>query len=159
MVIAEVTFNCTGTAGHGSLLLKNTCGEKINYILNKMTEFRSSEAKKLEDNPDLTIGDVTTVNLTMIKGGVQSNVVPSAMSITFDVRIAIDRSQVEFEAMVFAREEEKNDSRKNFCKLKLFPVEPFVRRSWWRYRLGFRTKGITCPGNKNRCVKQILGCI
>lgn len=95
-----MTFNCTGTAGHGSLLLKNTSGEKVNYILGKMSEFRASEAKKLDSNPDLTIGDVTTINLTMISGGVQSNVVPPIMSITFDVRIAIDRSQEEFEAMV-----------------------------------------------------------
>ncbi|KAG4068365.1 hypothetical protein HA402_007885 [Bradysia odoriphaga] len=98
--IWKVTFICNGTAGHGSLLLKNTSGEKVNYILNKMTEFRSREAKKLDENPDLTIGDVTTVNLTMIEGGVQSNVVPPVMSITFDVRMAIDRSQEEFEAML-----------------------------------------------------------
>lgn len=99
--IWKVTFICNGTAGHGSLLLKNTCGEKVNYILNKMTEFRSREAKKLEENPNLTIGDVTTVNLTMLEGGVQSNVVPPVMSITFDVRIAIDRPQDEFEAMLY----------------------------------------------------------
>lgn len=67
-----------------------------------MTELRSKEAKKLDENPNLTIGDVTTINLTMINGGVQSNVVPPIMSITFDVRIAIDRSQEEFEAMVFS---------------------------------------------------------
>lgn len=99
--ISEVTFNCTGTAGHGSLLLKNTAGEKVNYILSKMTEFRTRESIKLDANSDLKIGDVTTINLTMLNGGVQSNVVPPMMSITFDVRIAIDRSQEEFEAMVF----------------------------------------------------------
>lgn len=107
MHILEVTFNCTGTAGHGSLLLKNTAGEKVNYILNKMTEFRSNEAKVLDSNPDFTIGDVTTINLTMINGGVQSNVVPPIMSITFDVRIAIDRSQEEFEAMVISYEQKQ----------------------------------------------------
>jgi len=98
--IWKVTFNCNGTAGHGSLLLKNTAGEKVNYILNKMTELRASQAMKLDENPELTIGDVTTINLTMINGGVQSNVVPPIMSITFDVRIAIDRSQEQFEAML-----------------------------------------------------------
>ncbi|KAJ6638574.1 Aminoacylase-1 [Pseudolycoriella hygida] len=98
--IWKVTFHCNGTAGHGSLLLHNTAGVKLNYILNKMTEFRSEESKKLDENPNLTIGDVTTVNLTMINGGVQSNVIPPLMSITFDVRIAIDRSLEEFESMV-----------------------------------------------------------
>ncbi len=69
-----------------------------------MTEFRSREAKKLEENPDFTIGDVTTINLTMLEGGVQSNVVPPLMTITFDVRITITRSQEEFEAMVICIE-------------------------------------------------------
>lgn len=99
-----MTFNCTGTAGHGSLLLKNTAGEKVNYILNQMIELRKSEAKKLEANPNFTIGDVTTINLTMINGGVQSNVVPPLMSITFDVRIAIDRSHDDFSATVVSAE-------------------------------------------------------
>lgn len=29
-------------------------------------QFRDSEKKKLLSNPDLTVGDVTTVNLTML---------------------------------------------------------------------------------------------
>lgn len=129
--ISEVTFNCTGTAGHGSLLLKNTAGEKVNYILSKMTEFRSREAIKLEGNPDLKIGDVTTINLTMLNGGVQSNVVPPIMSITFDVRIAIDRSQDEFEAMVIFRSHFGRSEIAISIKICIL-VKSFMRRSgWW----------------------------
>lgn len=123
IIFTEVTFVCNGTAGHGSLLLKNTSGEKLNYILNKMTEFRSREAKTLDESPDLTIGDVTTVNLTMLEGGVQSNVVPPVMSITFDVRMAIDRSQKEFEAMVYRVDETVS---RIIEKLQLFSVTSFV---------------------------------
>lgn len=60
-----------GQAGHGMLLLKNTAGEKLMYVVNKFLEFRKGESEKLEKNPKLTIGDVTTVNLTMISGGTQ----------------------------------------------------------------------------------------
>lgn len=79
---------------------KNTAGEKVSYILNKFFEFRAGEVKKLETNPNLTIGDVTTVNLTILEGGVQTNVVPNLMKISFDVRLAIDVSHSEFEDMV-----------------------------------------------------------
>ena len=41
-----------------------------------MLEFRLSQVQALAMNPDLTIGDVTTINITKIDGGVQDNVVP-----------------------------------------------------------------------------------
>lgn len=59
-------FHIPGHPGHGSLLLENTAGEKASYILNKLYEFRRGEQQKLKENPNLTIGDVTTVNLTQI---------------------------------------------------------------------------------------------
>lgn len=69
--IWQIQFLCRGQAGHGSLLLKNTAGEKIHYLIDKFTKLRKGEAEKLESNPKLTIGDVTTVNLTIIEGGTQ----------------------------------------------------------------------------------------
>lgn len=42
---------------------------------------------RLNTSRCLTLGDVTTVNLTMLKGGVAYNVIPSEMDITFDLRI------------------------------------------------------------------------
>lgn len=62
----DLHIHCSGQPGHGSLLLENTAGEKVNYILQKFHEFREGEKKKLRDNPKLTIGDVTTVNVTQI---------------------------------------------------------------------------------------------
>lgn len=35
----------------------------------------------------LTLGDVTTVNMTMVKGGVAYNVIPAEMDVSFDLRI------------------------------------------------------------------------
>lgn len=97
----RVDFVCRGTTGHGSLLLENTAGEKIRYIIDKMMDFRAQQVERLKNNPELTIGDVTTANLTILKGGVQSNVVPSSLSAFFDVRLAVDVDHDEFENMVF----------------------------------------------------------
>jgi aminoacylase len=83
----HLKIHCSGTPGHGSLLLHNTAGEKASHILNKLFDFRNQEKQKLVDNPSWTLGDVTTVNLTQISGGVQANVVPPELLITFDCRI------------------------------------------------------------------------
>ncbi|XP_030378115.1 aminoacylase-1 [Scaptodrosophila lebanonensis] len=91
-------FKASGTAGHGSLLLPGTAGEKLNYIVGKMMELRRSQVLRLENNPELTIGDVTTVNLTRLSGGVQSNVVPPQLTACFDVRLALDVDHRQFEA-------------------------------------------------------------
>lgn len=96
--IWHLHIHCPGTPGHGSLLLDNTAGEKVNIVIQKFMERRSAEKKKLKDNPNLTIGDVTTINLTMLQGGVQSNVVPPEMVVGFDCRLSVDTDHEEFEA-------------------------------------------------------------
>lgn len=53
------------------MLFRNTPGEKIHYIIDKFMNFRKEQLAKLESNPEFTLGDVTTVNLTMLKGGAQ----------------------------------------------------------------------------------------
>jgi hypothetical protein len=59
--------HCPGTTGHGSLLLPDTAGEKVRIIIDHFMDFREQEKKKLDSDPSLTIGDVTTVNLTQLK--------------------------------------------------------------------------------------------
>lgn len=85
-----VEFRITGTAGHGSRLLENTAGEKLQRLLAKYVEFRNQELQKLNGIGQLTIGDVTTVNLTVLNGGQQLNVVPSTIVAKFDIRVAAD---------------------------------------------------------------------
>ncbi|EDW84997.1 uncharacterized protein Dwil_GK14410 [Drosophila willistoni] len=90
----------SGTAGHGSLLLPNTAGEKLNYVVNKFMEFRKSQVQRLADDSTIDIGDVTTVNLTQLKGGVQSNVVPPLLVAVFDIRIAVTVDVAAFEKQI-----------------------------------------------------------
>jgi len=98
--IWHLFIHCPGQPGHGSLLLDNTAGEKVRYILNKFYDFRQQEKKKLEDNSSLTIGDVTTVNLTQLKGGVQSNVIPPELIIVIDCRIPVTVDIKKFEETI-----------------------------------------------------------
>ncbi|KAI8044289.1 aminoacylase-1-like isoform X2 [Drosophila gunungcola] len=81
----------TGTSGHGSLLHKNTAGEKFQYVMDKLMKFRKTQVQHLAENSSLDIGDVTTLNLTQLTGGLQSNVVPPVLEAVFDIRIAISQ--------------------------------------------------------------------
>lgn len=94
----RVHFRCNGTGGHGSLLHSDTAGEKVRYVVDAMMDRRAAEAARLEASAgQLLIGDVTTVNLTVISGGVQTNVVPPEMTVGFDIRLALDVDHAEFE--------------------------------------------------------------
>lgn len=97
--IWHIIFKINGTPGHGSLLLKDTAGEKLRNFLDKMFAFRATQVERLNNDPDLTIGDVTTVNVTMIEGGVHLNVLPDYFTIMTDFRLAVDVNHDEFEEM------------------------------------------------------------
>ncbi|KAJ2949818.1 hypothetical protein O0L34_g11133 [Tuta absoluta] len=98
--IWHIHVHCTGQPGHGSLLIPNTAGEKLRYIIDKFMDLREQQKKILESNPKLSIGDVTTINLTQISGGVQSNVVPEKLTAVFDCRLAVTVDHEEFDNMV-----------------------------------------------------------
>ncbi|KAK3873823.1 hypothetical protein Pcinc_017148 [Petrolisthes cinctipes] len=82
-----VMVTCRGQPGHGSQFLPETAGEKLRRIINSFMNFRDEEKQKLKDNPSLSLGDVVTVNLTMLEGGVQFNVIPAELKVGFDVRV------------------------------------------------------------------------
>jgi hypothetical protein len=64
---ADMLVHCPGTTGHGSLLLPDTAGEKVRIIIDHFMDFREQEKEKFDSDPSLTVGDVTTVNLTQLK--------------------------------------------------------------------------------------------
>ncbi|XP_039754767.1 aminoacylase-1-like [Pararge aegeria] len=98
--IWHVTVTCPGKSGHGSLLLPDNCGEKIRYIIDKFMDYRRESKAKLDSDPGLTIGDVTSVNLTMLHGGIQNNVIPEKLTASFDLRLALSVNFEEFENMI-----------------------------------------------------------
>ncbi|KAG9333845.1 hypothetical protein JZ751_009995 [Albula glossodonta] len=56
-------------------------------IIDSFLDFREKEKHRLNTSECLTLGDVTTVNMTMVKGGVAYNVIPAEMDVSFDMRI------------------------------------------------------------------------
>ncbi|XP_053377243.1 aminoacylase-1-like [Mercenaria mercenaria] len=91
---------CHGNPGHGSRFIENTAAEKVRRIINKFLDFRGEEEKKLKSSGCLTLGEVTTINMTMLKGGIQINVVPNELSVGFDIRIPPAVDLVEFEGKI-----------------------------------------------------------
>lgn len=89
-----------GQSGHGSKLFNNTPGEKFNYVLGKLTEYRANERRKL-DELKYPEANVTSINLTMLKGGVATNVIPAELSATFDIRVSINGDVDELEQQVY----------------------------------------------------------
>ena len=92
-----VKFHCKGNPGHGSRFIEGAPGEKIRILLNKLLDYREQQRKLLESDDKLLLGDVTSVNLTMLSGGVQMNVVPSELVAGFDIRISPKTNLQQFE--------------------------------------------------------------
>lgn len=65
-----------------------------------MYEFRKSQVDKMESDPTLEDGKISSVNLTIVNGGVLLNVVPSTFTALFDVRLAPDVDLKAFEKQV-----------------------------------------------------------
>lgn len=95
--LLAIKLKCIGTPGHASLFLENTAIEKISFLMEKFLAFRKAEEQRLKNTPALTIGDVTTTNITTIHGGIQQNVVPPEITMTVDVRMSITIDQEQFE--------------------------------------------------------------
>jgi aminoacylase len=95
-----IQITCPGSPGHGSRFLENNAALKAHYMMNKLLDYRAQEKARLEADTSLTLGDVTTVNLNIMKGGVQTNVVPDKFDLTFDIRITPTTNIAEFEKMI-----------------------------------------------------------
>ncbi|XP_062441230.1 aminoacylase-1 isoform X2 [Rhea pennata] len=100
-----IKVKCVGSPGHGSRFVSNTAAEKVHKVITSFLAFRESEKQRLKSDGGLTLGDVTSLNLTMLEGGVCFNVVPSEMAVGFDVRIppTVDLKAFEEQVAVWCR--------------------------------------------------------
>ncbi|XP_075039913.1 aminoacylase-1A-like [Mixophyes fleayi] len=126
-----VTVHCRGDPGHGSRFIENTAASKLNSVISSLLEFREKEKKRLESNQSLTLGDVTTVNLTKVNGGVSCNVIPTEMSATFDLRIPPTVNLKEFESQL-----------ESWCRAAGDQVT-------WEYHLKCMNQRVTTPEDSN----------
>lgn len=98
--IWHVDIKCAGNPGHGSLMLDNTAGEKIRVVIDRFMDRRAQEKEKLKDPTKYQIGDVLSINLTQLQGGVQTNVIPESLTASFDLRLPPTLDHEEFEATI-----------------------------------------------------------
>ncbi|XP_062596830.1 aminoacylase-1-like isoform X2 [Saccostrea cucullata] len=97
-----VRVKCPGRPGHGSRFIEDNAAEKVRRVINSFLSYRDQQEKKLKTHGCLKLGDVTTVNLTNLKGGFEGslNVVPTEMFLGFDIRIPPTEKLEDFEAMM-----------------------------------------------------------
>ncbi|XP_037040408.1 aminoacylase-1-like [Bradysia coprophila] len=93
----RMEFTCHGVTGHGSILFENTTGEKITHLISRFMERRKVEVENMRNSNATTYANVTSINLTMLKGGVQGNVIPPELSVMFDVRLSVNEDLDAFE--------------------------------------------------------------
>ncbi|KAI4473417.1 hypothetical protein M0804_015363 [Polistes exclamans] len=69
----------------------------------KLVMKEALEKEKLKDPGKYQLGLVTTINLTQLKGGIQTNVIPNELIAAFDIRLALSIDHDEFEANIRSR--------------------------------------------------------
>lgn len=90
-------FTAAGPVGHASKLIDNTAIDRLSRAMTRITAQRDKNVAKLVSNPNLKLGDVTTINTTVINGGTTNdggktfapNVIPSDAFIVADIRVAL----------------------------------------------------------------------
>lgn len=95
-----VTVRANGATGHGSRFIAGTAVEKLLKFINAAMAFRAEQEARLHADKGCShaarLGDVVTVNLTMLKAGVAGspamggyalNVIPEEAYAGFDIRI------------------------------------------------------------------------
>ncbi|XP_055618069.1 aminoacylase-1-like [Toxorhynchites rutilus septentrionalis] len=161
-----VNFIIPGTSGHGSLLLQETAGEKARKLIDRMMDYRNSQQERLDNDQELTVGDVTTVNLTMMSGGVQNNVIPPEFKISFDIRVAHDTSIDAFEAQLQKWCEESGgdihiDYEQKDSLIELTKLDE-TNHFWMAFKAAVNEMGIAirthvCPGATDARFLRELG--
>ncbi|GFN97465.1 aminoacylase-1-like, partial [Plakobranchus ocellatus] len=76
-----------GPPGHASAFIENTAVKKLHNVIGYCLAFRDEQEKLYKANPSAGLGAVATLNVTMLEGGVQPNVVPASMSAYIDMRL------------------------------------------------------------------------
>ncbi|OCT85693.1 hypothetical protein XELAEV_18023864mg [Xenopus laevis] len=130
-----VMFHCRGETGHASRLIEDTAAAKLHSVISSVLEFRENERNRLLSDPSLTLGDVTSVNLTKVSGGVSNNVVPSDMTASFDFRIphTVDFKEFESQLKSWCQAAGKNVTLRFYSKTMIQSVTSTDDSNpWWK---------------------------
>ncbi|XP_022100151.1 aminoacylase-1-like isoform X3 [Acanthaster planci] len=123
---------CEGNPGHGSRFIENTAAEKLQKVINSFLAFREEEKAKMVGCA--TLGDVTSTNLTIVKGGVAQNVVPSEFQAVFDIRVSPNADVKELEEKIakWTREAGEGVTYHFVQKNDVHITELGDKNVWWK---------------------------
>ncbi|CAB0013530.1 unnamed protein product [Nesidiocoris tenuis] len=153
-----VEVSCPGATGHGSAHMKNTAGEKARVVLDEFFDFRKTEGAKLDGKPipEIELAKITTVNLTIVQGGIQPNVLPDEIKITFDIRVSIDEDHERFYEWIQSVMKKAGEGvEAKFIRRegKGIPTKIDESNKFWValessiHKMGADVIAIACPGN------------
>lgn len=111
-----ITVEAQGPTGHGSRFITGTATHTLNAWLQRALSFRKEQEKILHASDFYSgcghakckkLGDVTTINLTVLRAGVTTdggetfaiNVIPTDAMACLDVRVPVDTPHAEVEKM------------------------------------------------------------
>uniref|UniRef100_A0A8C0IUL2 N-acyl-aliphatic-L-amino acid amidohydrolase n=1 Tax=Chelonoidis abingdonii TaxID=106734 RepID=A0A8C0IUL2_CHEAB len=139
-----IKVKCEGNPGHGSQFIENTAAEKL---VREVALFWGVRGLAwLSQRPHLTLGDVTSINMTMLSGGVSFNVVPSELSAAFDIRIppTVNLQAFEEQLTVWCRAAGEGVTYKFYQKY-MDQTVTFTEESdpWWKAFSGALTLPLT----------------
>ena len=128
-----VKIKAKGSVGHGSRFIENTAVLKLLGMLNQLSDFRENEKEKLHRQKELTLGDVTTLNITNLQGGVgQPNVIPSEMEAVVDIRIPPSVDLKKFDTLLNSWAKNHDVELEYINKSLVNPESPHSNKdSWW----------------------------
>ncbi|XP_026732407.1 aminoacylase-1A-like isoform X2 [Trichoplusia ni] len=99
-VVWQIRVDCYGISAHGSTFptTDSTATGKCNNVINRFFQFRDEQyalyGKAAQDNA----GGYTSINLNRINAGTADNVIPSHVSLVFDMRLGNTVDTEEFDA-------------------------------------------------------------
>eukprot|EP00697_Spironema_sp_BW2_P000083 gnl/Spiro4/10120_TR5371_c0_g1_i1.p1 gnl/Spiro4/10120_TR5371_c0_g1~~gnl/Spiro4/10120_TR5371_c0_g1_i1.p1 ORF type:complete len:432 (+),score=96.28 gnl/Spiro4/10120_TR5371_c0_g1_i1:34-1296(+) len=141
-----VKVNATGNAGHGSRFVENSATVKLIACINRFLEFRASQQALYEGKGHYgcqhavarKLGEVVTLNLTMLRAGVTNdgvnfalNVIPAECSAGFDIRIPPCVPLEEFEDRLKEWTSAEGLSYEFVVKVPEHAVTPLNPSGWW----------------------------
>ena len=110
-----ILVRASGPTGHGSRFIKETAPQKLLRVAERALAFRRAQEQLLghdqhgcKHGTAKKLGDVTTLNLTMLRAGVSNdngktfcmNVIPTEAEAGFDVRITPDLAPKDFQKLL-----------------------------------------------------------
>lgn len=144
-----------GPVGHGSKLISHTAFERISAAITKLSKVRQESVDKLERDPSLSLGDVTTVNITVVQGGTTNdggktfapNVIPSDAFMIADIRVALeDFSRIVAELKTICRDNDLTMTFVDNFDESVGPSPHSDRNSVWmrtiEHAVGAAVKGV-----------------